>query len=106
MSNANTLPGAVSIVTLPRPLTGAMSEGDLAIRSLCRPVFCEEHVIQAWYALAVAERGEKVDANLAFAMTRLEHAKVARVAKGNGRRCAVEIASLAVALRSFGLQVA
>jgi hypothetical protein len=86
-----------------RPLTGKMDAGDLAIRSLCRPVFCIEHLIQGWHAIVCAERGEKVDANLSFAVERLTHAKVATVRKGEARKAGVEIESLRQAIRSFGV---
>ncbi len=88
-----------------RPLTGMMDAGDLAIRSLGRPVLCVEHLVQAWNAIACVERGEKIDANLAFAVERLAHAKVATVRKGEARKAGVEVESLRQAIRSFGIAV-
>lgn len=70
--------------------------------SFYAPACAAEHLVQAWDALAAAERGEKPEANRAFAAVRLACAKsepIARAVKPGKRKAyAAECAELAAAL--------
>jgi hypothetical protein len=85
-----------------RPLTGTLSPSLVSIILFNSPAHAAEHLVHAWDAIAAAERGEKPEANRAYAANRLACAKsepVARAVKPRQRKAyEAEVAALTAAL--------
>lgn len=85
-----------------RPLTSKLSPATVSLILFYSPAHAADHLVQAWHALEAAERGEKVEANMAYARNRLACAKsepVKLAVKPRSRKAyEAEVAELEAAL--------
>lgn len=64
-----------------RPLTGSFPPALVTVILCAMPAHAQDHLVQAWEAMARAERGEKPEANLMIARHRLACARSAPVVR-------------------------